>query len=54
MIIKYSKVYYDVFLKVMDGRYTAKDKRKFDKLVQWLIVESENSGWLKMESGNNE
>ena len=54
MIIKYSKVYYNVFLKVMDGRYTAKDKRKFDKLVQWLIVDSEVKGWTKMESGNNE
>ena len=54
MIIKYSKVYYDVFLKVMNGRYTAKDKRKFDKLVQWLVVDSEVKGWLTKESGNNE
>lgn len=45
MIINYSKVYYEVFLKVLDGRYTEKDKRKFDKLVEWLTMESGNNEW---------
>lgn len=45
MLIKYSKIYYEVFLKILSGRYTEKDKRKFDLLCSWLMMESEKNEW---------
>lgn len=41
MVIKYSKIYYKVYLKILNGYYSTKDKKKFDLLCKWLMVESE-------------
>ena len=40
MIINYRQIYCKVFYKILKGRYTDKDKRRFDILCSWLMMEN--------------
>ena len=39
MIINYRQIYCKVFYKMLNGRYTDKDKRRFELLCSWLMME---------------
>ena len=39
MIINYRQIYCKVFYKMLKGRYTDKDKRRFDILCNGLMME---------------
>lgn len=39
MIINYRQIYCKVFYRMLSGMYTDKDKRRFDILCSWLMME---------------